>query len=154
MNLEGASVKTIDASSRVALRDDQVDEFDGAVILTQGFDGQLLVFTRDQWEDFREELSGGSQMDPDLDDLRRLFIAPATKVELDDRGRMKIPAHLREWADLRPGESRVILLNLGPRHELWLQSKYDTYLKERAADLKRIARKRFGAGDEEDEVEA
>lgn len=144
MELQGASVNAVDASGRIGLREHQAEALPRSVILTQGFDGNLLLLTGQQWTVFQGRLVSEDPMDPDADDLRRLFIAPATDVKIDDRGRMKIPEHLREWAGITPGESRVMVLDIGTRYEIWEEGRYREYMSERAEDLKRIARARFG----------
>ncbi len=144
MTLEGASVNSVDASGRVALREHVVDDLDGSVILTQGFDQNLLMFSPEQWEEFKKRFTSKDDvMDPDVDDLRRLFIAPATEVELDDRGRIKIPETLRDWAGLKPGQSRAMVLNIDTRWEVWEQERYNQYMSSRRSDLKEFARMRF-----------
>lgn len=148
MDLQGATVNPLDASGRITLRDHQLDELDGRAILTQGFDENLFLFSPEQWPAFVDKLRGGSPMDPDMDDLRRLFVGAAVEVELDDRGRMKIPEALREWAGLRPGESRAMVLNIGTRWEIWEQTRYMSYMSERRAALKEFARRKFGSGTE------
>jgi MraZ protein len=148
MDLHGATVNPVDASGRITLREHQVDQLDGSVILTQGFDENLLMFSPAQWPEFVANLRGGDPMDPDLDDLRRLFLGAAIEVELDDRARIKIPEALREWAGLKPGQSRAMVLNIGTRWEIWNQDRYMTYMSDRRAELKELARRRFGSGGE------
>jgi len=91
MDLHGATVNPVDASGRITLREHQIDELDGSVILTQGFDNNILMLSPEQWPYFVAHLDDGNPMDPDMDDLRRLFIGGAVEVELDSRGRLKIP---------------------------------------------------------------
>ena len=145
MELQGSTVNSVDASGRITLRDHQLDELEGTVILTQGFDENLFLFTPEQWGEFIKGLGGGNPMDPDMDDLRRLFRGAAEQVELDDRGRMKIPEALREWANLKPGESRARVLNIGTRWEVWETARFKSYMAERRAALKEYARKKFGS---------
>ncbi|MEA3402563.1 MAG: hypothetical protein U9R79_15095 [Armatimonadota bacterium] len=151
--LEGASVNPVDASGRITLRDHQVEELENSVILTQGFDENLLMFTPEQWPAFRKRIVGGGEMDPDMDDLRRLFIAPATTVSLDDRGRLKVPENLRGWAGLKPGTSRAVVLNIGTRFEIWEEAHYRQYMRNRSPELKEVARRRFGSRPEEASAE-
>lgn len=145
MELHGSTVNPVDASGRITLREHQLDQLDGTVILTQGFDENIFMFTSEQWEEFRKGLGGSNPMDPDMDDLRRLFIGGQAQVDLDDRGRMKIPEGLREWANLKPGESRAIVMDLGTRWEIWEAARFKNYMSERKAALKEFARRKFGS---------
>ncbi len=144
MELQGASVNAVDASGRIALREQQIDALPKSVVLTQGFDNNILVLTEQQWAAFEGRLVNEDPMDPDADDLRRLFIGPKIGVKIDERGRLKIPEYLREWAGIQPGENRVMVLDIGTRYEIWEEGRYRDYMSGRAEDLKRIARERFG----------
>jgi MraZ protein len=143
MELQGTTVNAVDVSGRIALREHQIDALPKSVVLTQGFDGNILVLTGQQWAAYQGRLIGGDMMDPDADDLRRLFIAPATEMKIDERGRLKIPEHLREWAGIQPGECRVMVLDIGTRYEIWEEGRYHAYMSGRAEELKRIAREHF-----------
>ena len=157
MKLEGAAVNSVDASGRITLRESLVDSLDGSVILTQGFDANLLMFSPEQWlvykKPFTAEEQAGAMMDPDMEDLYRLLISPAAEVELDDRGRMKIPEALREWAGLTPGASRVVVLGLDTRWEIWSQEQYKSYMSSRRSELKDFVRGKAGRGSQEAEAE-
>jgi DNA-binding transcriptional regulator/RsmH inhibitor MraZ len=91
MDMQGATVNPVDASSRITLRDHQVDELDGKVILTQGFDENLYMFSPEQWPQFAEKLGGASRWTRTWTTCAGSFVGAAIEVELDDRGRMKIP---------------------------------------------------------------
>ncbi|MGD9495906.1 MAG: division/cell wall cluster transcriptional repressor MraZ [Armatimonadota bacterium] len=144
MSGQGASLSQVDASGRISLRDYQLDELEDTVILAQGFDRSILMFTEAQWNKFSQALvpEEEEEIDPDLDDLRRLFLGNKAEVDIDDRGRLKIPEGLREWARLMPGSSRVMVLNIGTRFEIWEVGHYQEYMAARAPELKLIARER------------
>jgi MraZ protein len=150
MDLQGATVNPVDASGRITLREHQVDQLDGRAIISQGLDENIYLFSPEQWQNFVKPLTEDDSMDPDMDDLRRLFVGGAVDVELDDRSRLKIPEQLREWAGLKPGQSRAIVMNLGNRWEIWLDSAYRQYMASRREDLKQFARRKFGSGGEAD----
>lgn len=143
MELLGASVNAVDASGRIALREHHVDALPRKVVLTQGYDRNILVLTIQQWNQLQGRLVNEDPLDPDADDLRRLFIAPATEVTIDERGRLKIPEHLRDWAGIEAGDARVMVLDIGTRYEIWEQSRYHEYMAERAPDIKRMVRERL-----------
>ncbi|MFW5868350.1 MAG: division/cell wall cluster transcriptional repressor MraZ [Armatimonadota bacterium] len=150
MDLHGATVNPVDASGRITLREHQIDELDGSVILTLGFDNNIYMFTPEQWPHFVEPLKKASPMDPDMDDLRRLFMGGAVEVEFDARGRMKIPEALRTLTNLQPGQSKAIVLNIGTRWEIWEEGAYQAHMEARREALKEFARKRFGSGGDEE----
>ncbi len=137
MEFTGANISQVDASGRITLRENHLDQIEGKLILTQGFDNQVLAFTEAQWNEFLKLLvPRGDGFDPDGDDLRLLFVGNATEVEIDDRGRLKIPEHLRETAGLQPGTSRARVLWVGTRFEIWDERAYAKFAQRRAAELK------------------
>lgn len=137
MELTGASICQVDASGRITLRENHLDQIEGKLILTQGFDGQVLAFTEPQWNEFLKLCRPqGDGFDPDGDDLRLLFVGNAIEVEIDDRGRLKIPEHLRETAGLKPGVSRARVLWVRTRFEIWEETAYEKFSQRRAAELK------------------
>jgi len=143
MDRHGASVSQVDASGRITLREHHLEQTDGPLTLTQGFDENILAFTEAQWAEFSKQFEGDDDgLDPDLDDLRLLFLGNAIDVEIDDRGRLKIPEHLREPAKLKPGTSRARVLFIGSRFEIWDESHYQAYMARRTPELKQAARER------------
>ncbi len=143
MDRHGASVSQVDASGRITLREHHLEQIDGPLTLTQGFNQNILAFTAAQWTEFSKQLeSDDDGLDPDLDDLRLLFLGNAIDVEIDDRGRLKIPEHLRETARLKPGTSRARVLYIGSRFEIWDEAHYQEYMAGRALELKEAARQR------------
>lgn len=145
MGPQGASVNKVDASGRIALRDYQLDELEDSVVLTQRFNGQIVMMSPEQWPDMVKQFDAESQLDPDMNDLRRVFIGAAIEVELDDRGRLKIPEALRGAAGLKPGQSRATILSLGTTWEIWEEKQYIEYMEEQREHLKALARQRFGS---------
>ncbi|MFP4248666.1 MAG: division/cell wall cluster transcriptional repressor MraZ [Armatimonadota bacterium] len=145
MGPQGPTVNKLDASGRIALREQHLDELEESVVLTQGFNGNLVMMAPAQWPDMMQEFAAKSPLDPDMNDLRRIFIGGATEVEIDDRGRIKIPEALRSAAGLKPGESRTMLLNMGSTWEIWEEQHYLEYTRTQHQHLKELARMRFGS---------
>ncbi len=144
MGPQGATVNKVDASGRIALREHQLNELEDSVVLTLGFSGNLVMFTPEQWPELVKQFDSDSPLDPDANELRRGFIGAAVRVELDDRGRLKIPEALRAAAGLSPGKSRATILNLETNWEIWEQNTYINYMAENRGRLKDLARERFG----------
>lgn len=167
MALEGVAVNSLDASGRLTLRESIVNSLEGSVVITQGFDANLMMFSPEQWLSFKQpfgpkpiepaskdDAEEEKILDTDMEDLFKLLISPAEEVELDDRGRIKIPEPLREWAQLKPGASRVMVLDVDTRWEIWGQEHYRAYMQSRREDLKNFVsgkgrRSRREAEDEE-----
>lgn len=87
-----------------------------AVYVFQGFDHNLMVFTRPHFESLSQTVDDTDLADPDARLLRRLFFSTAELVEVDKAGRILIPAFLRRAVGLN-GE--VVLVGAGKFFEIW-----------------------------------
>jgi MraZ protein len=86
------------------------------VYVSQGFDHNLLVFTRSYFESLSQMVDETDLADADARLLRRLFFSSTELVEVDKAGRILIPAFLRESIGLL-GE--VVLVGAGKFFEIW-----------------------------------
>lgn len=86
--------------------------------MARGLDGCLSVYPGDEWERVSGKMQelmarGGSQRQ-----AARSFFAGAAEVTPDRQGRIQIPAHLRDFANLSP-EREVIVAGLYTKVEIW-----------------------------------
>ena len=97
---------------------------DGAYI-TQGFDHNLMVLPPTAFEKIYERVNRMSMTDNNARMLKRLIFASAEKVDVDRAGRILIPEHLRQLADL---ESEAIVVGLGDYFEIWAPEPWEEQL--------------------------
>lgn len=107
------------------------------LMITQGLDHCLMLFTVEEWEKLNEKIVGSASLFNDQKRLvMRRFIAPAQKLEFDKSGRLSIPQSLREYASLS-GES--VILGLNKYMELWDASCYKDYLEKTESSFQQAA---------------
>ncbi len=109
-----------------------------AVFVFQGFDRNLMVFTRSHFEGLSQMVDNTNLADADARLLRRLFFATAELVEVDRAGRILIPSFLRQAANLI-GE--VVLVGAGKFFEIWPTELWDeqcTKLQDIETNVKRL----------------
>lgn len=98
------------------------------LMVTQGLDHCLMLFTIDEWAALNEKIVGSASL---FNDQKRLvlrrFIAPAQKLEFDKTGRLSIPQGLREYAGLT-GE--CVILGINKYMELWDAQSYAQYIEK------------------------
>lgn len=97
---------------------------DGAYI-TQGFDHNLMVLPPTAFEKIYERVNRMSMTDNNARMLKRLIFSSAEKVDVDRAGRILIPEHLRQLADL---ESEAIVVGLGDYFEIWAPEPWEEQL--------------------------
>ncbi len=100
----------------------------GELIVTQGLDHCLMLFTAEEWDNLKNKIVGSASVfDPQKRLVLRRFIAPAQKIEFDKSGRLSIPQRLREYASLNCG-GECIILAMDKFIEIWDAGEYDKYL--------------------------
>jgi MraZ protein len=107
---------TIDEKGRLTIPARYRDLLKGGVIVTRGFDQNLMVLTVPDFNQIAERINQTSVTDPLARELKRYIFSNAVDVELDGLGRILIPAFLRETAQL---ESSVEVVGSGSYFEIW-----------------------------------
>jgi MraZ protein len=81
--------------------------------VTRAPHGCLLVLPRSSWLVKRERIL---QLPMDATDWKRMYVGNATDIEIDDAGRILIPAELRKPVGLG---KEAVLMGIGDHLELW-----------------------------------
>ena len=115
---------TIDTKGRLIIpakfRESLGEEF----VVSKGMDGCLFVYANDDWIAFEQKLRELPKItNKQTRSFSRYFLAGAAQVELDKQGRILVPPHLREFAEL---DKDVVLVGVGDRVEIWSKEKWDT----------------------------
>ena len=118
---------TLDEKKRVSLPAKFRKELGNRAVITRGLDRCLFVYPAEEWQRFAEKLSELPMGQKDKRDFTRIFFAGASEVETDKLGRILIPDHLKDYADL--GE-RVVICGMHKRVEIWNESKWNNYRTE------------------------
>lgn len=69
--------------------------------------------------------------------FKRLLLAGAQEVELDDMGRVVIPKPLIDYAGLKKD---VIILGVGERIELWAAARWNAYSKKASGTFQKMGK--------------
>lgn len=125
--LIGEYLHTIDDKSRVSLPAKFRKEMGSTVVIAPGIDGCLFVFTIKGWKDFADRLSkpdSSSVLQADNRNFNRIIFGRATEVEVDTIGRVLIPTHLVQHADIKDSVAIIGVLN---RVEIWDEKAWNSY---------------------------
>ena len=113
---------SLDAKGRVILPAKFRATFERGGYLSQFHDGCLALWTPDEFERQMVSMQEAAAQGRDERNLARVWASGSAEVEIDKSGRMPIPPHLREFAQLG-GE--VLVLGAIDRVELWSPSVWD-----------------------------
>jgi MraZ protein len=107
---------TIDEKGRITIPAKYREGLGETVVVTQGLDGNLLVYPPDLFDLLAEQIRKHSVTDANNRRLRRIFFSNAEKIDFDKAGRILLPAFLRASANL---SEMAVLVGNGEYFELW-----------------------------------
>lgn len=93
----------------------------GAVV-TQGFDHNLMVMTRQSFLELTSKVMSLNLMDPAARSLSRMLLGNAMDSDLDTNGRITLPKNLCQGLNLG---SQAILVGAGNFLELWPSESWE-----------------------------
>lgn len=95
---------------------------DSTVVVTRGYDGCLAIYTLNEWRTFEDRLSRLSMADPRARRIRRWFAGNAEILKMDRQGRINLPQHLIEFAEIK---KEVIITGVLDHLEIWSIENYN-----------------------------
>ena len=133
----GQFLHTVDAKGRISLparfRDVLLADDKARFVLTPAlFDPCLHLYPMRAWEEFEQKVSELPSLDPNAVRFRRMYVSAAVECELDKAGRVLVPPHLRERAEL--DKSEALWAGMGRILELWSRARWDAALTMSPAD--------------------
>ena len=134
----GQFVHSVDAKGRISLparfRDVLLADKDARFVLTPAlFDPCLHLYPMAAWEEFEQKVAGLPSLDPNAVRFRRMYVSAAVECELDKAGRVLVPPHLRERAEL--DKSEALWAGMGRILELWSRSRWDAALTMSSGEM-------------------
>src|SRR5207248_8095528 len=114
---------TIDAKGRMAVPAKFRGQLEKGAVISKGMGICLSVYTMQRWEEKSSELVLGKTSD-ELRDFERRVYPSASEIELDNQGRVVIPAKLRAYAGL---ENEVTVAGVRDHFEIWDRATWQDY---------------------------
>ncbi len=133
---------TIDAKGRLflpaKLREGELTK-GGNFVVTRGLENCLYIYDTETFHGpvlkRLENLQVKNQQDGRA--FKRLLLAGAQEVSLDEMGRVIVPKTLIDYADLKKD---VVLLGVGERIELWSAARWTAYSKKAASTFQKMGK--------------
>lgn len=108
------------------------------LIVTQGFEGSLIVVSAKDWRSLLEGTEGKPFTHKEARETQRFLLATATEATLDEKGRFIVPEHLREYAGI---DREAIVLGISRYVEIWDKKRWETHNKELIKNIEPITKK-------------
>lgn len=112
----GQYAHNLDAKGRMTIPANFREQTLEGVFVTEGFDKNLSVYSKQDFEAIASNLSKTSLTNPASRELRRKIFSNSAELAYDPAGRILVPARLREMAGIK---SSVVIVGIGDSFELW-----------------------------------
>jgi len=107
----------IPAKFRQTLRDNNIDK----LFVTRGLEVCLFVFAEPEWRSIETRFKQLSFTKVETRKFNRLFFSGAAEVRPDGLGRVLLPKHLKEFAQIKQD---VVVLGVLNRMEIWAKEQW------------------------------
>lgn len=107
-------------------------------VLTRGLEACLYLYEPNRFQDVMTRLGSlpvKNQQDGRA--FKRLLLAGAQELSVDEMGRVLVPKNLLEYAHVR---KQVAILGVGERIELWSAEMWATYSRKAAGTFQRLGK--------------
>ena len=122
--LIGKYLHALDEKGRLIIPAKIRDDLGEVFIISPGLDQCLFGYSLSQWEQVAKQIKELSTASVDRRAFERMFYADAVEAELDKQGRVVIPQHLRDYAQI---ERDVYVVGVSDKIELWSKENWEKY---------------------------
>jgi MraZ protein len=122
--LIGQYTHELDPKKRLTLPAKWRKDLGKKVVITNGLDGSLFIFSEGEWSEIAKKLSSGGFGNADSRSFNRVMLAHAFELDIDNAGRILIPDPLKASAHL---EAKVVLAGMYSRIEIWDENAWKKY---------------------------
>ena len=127
-----------DENYRVEIPENFRELLAGQVVVTQGFDRNILVLSVEAFQDLTKLVMSLNIADPLARGLMRMLLGNASYSKIDQAGSISLQAPLKEFAGIQTG---VVLVGQGKYFEVWSQALWqqqELYLQDAEANSQRF----------------
>lgn len=136
--LIGEYTHSQDEKKRISLPIKFRKEMGKKLVVTNGLDGCLFIYSVKEWEKIASQLGDLSLGKSDTRRFNRYMLSGASEVDVDSIGRILIPEYLRESANL---SGKMVFAGVHNRIEVWNEASWTEYKKAIKAEADRLAEK-------------
>ena len=97
----------------------------GLVVNRDIFEGCLVIYPQPEWDKVNEEMARLSRYNAKHQLFQRKFMNGASALELDNAGRIHLPASLMQHAGIDVKDANeLVITGMGERMEVWSAARY------------------------------
>jgi MraZ protein len=136
--LIGQYTHELDPKKRLTLPAKWRSSLGKKVVVTNGLDGSLFLFSEKQWNEVAGKLAQSGFGNADSRSFNRVMLAHAFETDVDAAGRILIPDTLKDAAGL---SGKVVLAGMYSRIEMWDETRWKDYSKKALGEADQLAGK-------------
>ncbi|MBI2104520.1 MAG: division/cell wall cluster transcriptional repressor MraZ [Candidatus Omnitrophica bacterium] len=106
------------------------------LFLTRGLDVCLFLFPESQWRTDESRFKQLSFTKAEGRKFNRLLFSGASEVTVDRLGRLLIPKHLKDFAEIKQD---VMIIGVSTRIEIWAKEKWQAFYESSRQSFEEIA---------------
>lgn len=114
----------LDAKGRLIIPARFRNELNETLIITQGLDGCLTLYTNEAWEKIYAQLQNLPTTKSQARAFVRMLTSKASEAEIDSQGRILIPANLIKLAHI---QKECVVVGAGSKVEIWAKDVWEEY---------------------------
>lgn len=103
------------------------NELGDRLIITANMEGSLLVVSATRFNTLLEGTENKPFIDKSVRETQRFLLGMAAEIELDEKGRFILPAHLKEYSGI---EKEAVFVGIYNRVEVWEKKRWEKYNTE------------------------
>lgn len=129
---------SLDDKGRIIIPSRFRDELGATFVITRGLDQSLFAYPMAEWQALEQKLKSLPFTKADARSFTRFFFSGATECELDKQGRVNIPNHLLQFADI---QKECVVIGVSNRVEIWSEKVWDDYFQKSQGSFEEISEK-------------
>lgn len=127
--------------NRIAVPKSFRDELGEEVVITKGYEGCLIITSKDDFANFVTPLREGPFLSKAVRDSTRFLVGSAHSARLDDQGRFVLPKPLLDYSGIK---KNAVFAGLYKWIELWDEEKWQERINEVETNASEIAETLIG----------
>ena len=118
---------SVDNKGRLIIPNEFRKDLSNTLYVTKGIENCVFVVSETTWQVIAGKVASLPMTKKAGREFARIFFANASEETIDAQGRITIPRHLREYAEI---DKKVVTVGIGERMEIWSESLWDQHAAE------------------------
>jgi MraZ protein len=129
---------TLDPKNRVIMPSKFREKLGDSFVMTKGLDNCLFIYSSNEWSIVEDKLKSLPMTNKDARAFVRSFFAGACECELDKQGRIVMPNHLKDYANI---DKELVIIGVSTRIEIWSKEEWNKFNSDANISYEDVAEK-------------